>query len=407
MLRRLNRKFGLGTDISLTVVLQGVSALLAFAVQPIIARVLGESGWDTYTLCMQTYVMIGAAVVDFGVVAVALPRIAVAGGFSSPAFQSSFYLRLITFTLGLSVAIILTFIFGDTNLLVPVLMGMGVVIVSGRFTSFRQLPEMIWRVKGRAWVVGAVAILDTALMVSAVLLLKNTVDFTVTSVIGLLLLINIPGFVLIAFPVVRAFKRSSAVKIGYHSRYVKGMAISALPIATMAIAAQIFGRIEPLVINAVYGKDLVGDYVAAISPLMGTIFIAVSISVGLQPLISQLHKRVRSDVKGEWVMTVGVNTLGAVGLTISAVAVIFAEEIIGLFGEVYIKNAWMLRIYAITNVLEFLVVLYDQSLIGIDKRREVMVGTLLSLGAALAFQVVGVLYWGIVGILLGKTLRSV
>ncbi|MCE2502601.1 MAG: polysaccharide biosynthesis C-terminal domain-containing protein [Chlorobi bacterium] len=403
MLRRLNKKLGLGTDISLTVVLQGLGALLAFAVQPILARVLGESGWDTYTLCMQTYVMIGAAVVDFGIVAVALPRIAVAGGFSSPAFQSSFYLRSITFVIGLSVAIILAVVFGDSDLLVPVLIGMGVVIVSGRFTSFRQIPEMIWRVKGRAWVVGAVATLDTMLMVSAVLLLRNIVDFTATSVITLLLLVNIPGFILIAFPVVRAFKRSSTSSKRYHSRYVKGMAYSAMPIAIMAIASQLFGRIEPLVINAVYGKDLVGDYIAAISPLMGTIFIAVSISVGLQPLLSQVHKRARSDVKGEWVMSVGVNVLGGIAISISAISLLFAEEIIGLFGKVYTENAWMLRIYSITNILEFLVILYDQSLIGIDKRREVMTGTLLSLGLALAFQVVGIIYWGIAGILVAKT----
>jgi O-antigen/teichoic acid export membrane protein len=136
-------------------------------------------------------------------------------------------------------------------------------------------------------------------------------------------------------------------------------------------------------------------------------FVATSVGTGLQPLISQIHKRVRSDVSGSWVVSIGMRTLGAASLVSGTMALLFADDIMLLFGSDYVEYAWILRVFTITMALEFIVILLDNVLIAVGKRREVMTGTVLSLVLALVFELALIPGMAIAGLLVGKILALV
>ena len=405
--RRFFKKAGLGADIGLTVALQVVGALLAYTINIVIARSLGKSGWDDYSLCMHTYILIGTAVMDFGIIAVAMPRIAAARGKFSPAFSAALRLRFVTFFLGLAAALSMALIFGDGELLVPVLIGFGGALVSAKFTGIRQVPEVMWRIRGRTWIISVIAIFDAVLLLGIILILANQGMLTITTVMIALIAANVPGFLLVAVPIIRSFRRSELFGRTIPKKYYRGMVFGALPIAVMALSSQLFARIEPLVINATIGREYVGEYIAGILPLSGTIFFAITIGVGMLPLISQIHRRARSDVSAGWVVSVGSRTLGGVAIFISAVCFLFAEDILWLFDPDYVSYAYVLRIYSITNGLEYLVVFFDQTLLAVDSRKEVMIGTLLSVVLALVLQLAAIPLWGIHGLLIAKIVAVV
>lgn len=400
--RRLLRRVGVGTDIGTTVLLQGVSALLAYLVNRTVTRSLGPDGWDAYSLCMHNYILIGTAVADFGIIAVAMPRLAAARGEFSPAFGASLGLRLVTCFLGLVVAVALTLIYGNYELLLPVIVGFGAVLVSGKMTGLRQVPEMIWRLKGRTWVISLIAVIDAVLLLGTLFLLDHYNALTVLTAMIALVATNIPGFLVVMLPIYRSYRESGYAGKRIPKNYYRGILVAALPIAAMAVTAQFFARAELLVIDATIGREYVGDYVAGILPLAGTLFFAVSVGVGLWPLLSQIHRRTRVDITAGWVISLGSRLLGGIAIGISMVCFLFAEQIMAFFDPAYVEYAYILRIYSITSGLEYLVVFFDQTLLAVEMRKQMMIGTLFSLGLVLIFQFIAIQSWGIPGILIGK-----
>ncbi len=401
-IRKFFTAVSVGSDISLTIILQGITGLLALALQPLIARKLGAGGWDTYSLCMQTYATIGSAVIDFGIFAFVFPKVAVTRDFASLPFASAVLLRIPTFLLAATVTLGVAAAFGDAEYWYLILAGLFVVFIASRFPGMRQAMEMIWRIRGRTWVVAGISVMDMSIFILAILLLPDLVARSVLSVIITFFLSNVPGFVVVTYPILRRYFATPGAPRRVPLRYLKQVVYGSAPVALMVLSAQIFGRVEPLIINAVFGKDPVGDYMAAILPIGGTAFIASTIGVGLQPLIAQAWRGTREDISGEWILSIGTRILGSVGILIGMFCFIFAEQILSLFGPEYVSSAWILRVYCLTNLLEFGVMFYDQSLIGINKHRQVMAGTIGALLLALGFQIAGALLWGVPGILAGK-----
>lgn len=399
---RLLRRVGVGTDIGTTIVLQGGGALLAYLVNRSVARTLGQDGWDAYSLCMHNYILLGTAVADFGIIAVVMPRIAAAKGEFTSAFAAAFVLRLVTCTLGLCVAVGLTLLYGNYDLLLPVIIGFGAVLFSGKMTGLRQVPEMIWRLKGRTWVISMISLLDALLLFGTLLVMAHYNALTVTTAMIALVATNIPGFLFVMVPIYLGYRRSDYAGRRISRKYYRGIVIAALPIAVMAISSQFFARAELLVINATMGKEYVGDYVAGILPLAGTLFFAITVGMGLWPLISQIHRRTRQDVTAGWVISLGSRLLGGIAIGVSMVCFLFSEQIMAIFDPAYVQYAYILRIYSITSGLEYLVVFFDQTLLAVERRKEMMVGTLLSLGLVLIFQFAAIPTWGILGILIAK-----
>ncbi len=400
--RRLLRKVGVGTDIATTVLLQGAGALLAYLVNRSVNRSLGPDGWDAYSLCMHNYILIGTAVADFGIIAVVMPRLAAARGEFSGAFGAAFILRLFTCLMGLAVAATLAAAYGNYELILPVVVGFGAVLFSGKMTGLRQVSEMVWRLKGRTWVISLISVVDALLLLGTLYVLDSYNALTVLNAMIALVATNVPGFVVVMLPIYLAYRRSGYAGRPIPKRYYRGIIVAALPIAAMAVTAQFFARAELLVIDATIGREYVGDYVAGILPLAGTIFLAVTVGVGLWPLISQIHRRARKDVAADWVISLGSRLLGGIAIGLSMVCFLFAEQIMAFFDPAYVEYAYILRIYSITSGLEYLVVFFDQTLLAVELRKEMMIGTLLSLGLVLVFQFVAISQWGIPGILIGK-----
>lgn len=400
--RRLLRRVGVGTDIGTTVLLQGIGALLAYLVNRAVARSLGPDGWDAYSLCMHTYIVIGTAVADFGIVATVMPRIAAARGEFSPAFGAAFTIRLFTFVLGLIVVASMTLIYGNAELLLPATIGFCAVLFSGRLTGMRQIPEMIWRLRGRTWVVTTIAVIDALILLGVLVVLDHTGELTLMTALIAFVVTGIPGFLVVLLPVVAAYRRSGYHRVRARPGYYRAIMVAALPVAVMAFTSQLFGRVEPLVIDATLGSAYVGDYIAGILPLAGTIFFAISVGIGLWPLISQVHRRARKDLSAGWVVSLGSRVLGGVAIMISVICFLFAEQIMAIFDPAYVQYAYILRIYSITSGLEYLVVFFDQTLLAVELRKEMMIGTLLALGLAVIFQIGAIALWGIPGILIGK-----
>ena len=400
--RRLAGGTGVGNDIGLTVMLQGFGSVVAYGTMIAITRLVDADVFDQYALA-QVYVAAGAAIFDFGIVAVTYPRVAVGDPIASPALFTSYLLRLLVFPIAAILVSLFAWASGVVDLLPAILIGLSVALVSAKFTGMRQVSEMVWRVEGKTWMIAVVALVDALIFLSMVLVFGQRHDLGPVELFGMLLIANVPGFLVISVPVIRRvlpLLKSGLIRT--RKRYARGVLLGALPIAVMGLSGQLFGRIEPLVINGALGLENVGDYTVAVAPLIGTIFIPMTIATGLLPLIAQVYTRRRDDVGLDRLYSAGIRLLAAIALVVGLGVAIYAEQILSLFGPEYVDDAWILQVYAITNLLEYMVIYLDQGFVALGMRKEVMVGTLFALFLALALQVGMVPFLGLAGILIGK-----
>ena len=391
----------LGNDIALTILFQALSALISYGAQIMISRTLGESGLDVYALVF-SYLILAAAITDFGIVAVVYPRVAVAGGAATPAFFAALRLRAVTFLVGSIGIVLAVWLLEGKEVVVPMLCGIIVLAVSTKLTGFRQIAEMIWRITGRTWLIGAMTAFDSAIFLVVLSLLGREMSLTPSDIYLLLAATSIPTLLIIVIGIRRATRGAAARYRRIPSRYLRMLALASLPIATMAFASQLFGRIEPLIISRWISLDMVGDYTNAVFALGGTTFIPMTIAIGILPIVSQVHRGRRTDLELSWLISTGYRSIGAVAILIGVVSFVLAEQILSLFGPAYVDDAWIMRIYTVTTLLEFLVIFGDQMLIATDRRRALMIGTLLSLGLVILFQIVAINYVGLAGVLYGK-----
>ncbi len=401
-LRRLAGGTGVGNDIGLTVVLQGLGAVVAYGTMIAVTRLVDADLFDQYALA-QVYVAAGAAIFDFGIVAVTYPRIAVGDPVTSPALLTSYLLRLLIFPVAALIIALFAWASGVVDLLPAILIGLSVALVSAKFTGMRQVSEMVWRVEGKTWIIAVVALADALLFLTMVLIFGQSHDLGPVELFSMLLVANVPGFLAISIPILR--RLLPLLKSGLaraRPKYARGVLLGALPIAVMGLSAQLFGKIEPLVINGALGLENVGDYTVAVAPLIGTIFIPMTIAVGLLPLIAQVNARKREDIGLDTLYSAGLRLLAAVAVVVGLGVAVYAEQILSLFGPEYVDDAWILQIYSITNLLEYMVIYLDQGFIALGMRKEVMIGTIMALFLALALQVGMVPYLGLLGILIGK-----
>lgn len=391
----------IGNDIALTILFQGLSALISYGAQIVVSRTLGESGFDIYSLVF-SYMILASALTDFGIVAVVYPRIAVAGGTATPAFFAALRLRAVIYLLGSFLVALGVVLVEGTELLLPTVCGLLVIVFSAKLTGVRQVAEMIWKISGRTWIVGAMTAFDSALFLGIVYLLGRKFALSPADMFLLLGATSVPTFLFVFYGIRRATRDVEKRYRRISPRYLRAILSAAFPIAVMAIASQVFGRIEPMIISRMIGIDLVGDYTNAVFPLGGTIFIPLTIAIGILPFVSQVHRARRSDFEMSWIISTGIRSIGAIAVLIGIVSFIFAEPILSLFGPAYVDDAWIMRIYTMTTLLEFIVIFGDQMLIATDRRRELMIATLLSLALVILFQVSAITLFGIAGVLYGK-----
>lgn len=402
MARRL-RMLGVGADIGLTVVLQVVSSLAAFAFQIVVLQNLTMEESGVYFLAV-SYMIIAAGLGDFGIVATVLPRLSVSRGVGTPAFKAALVLRICTVALSGLLLNLYLLIVGKESLLPFVNVAYLSVIISGKATGIRQLFEVLWRLQGRTYVITAISVIDTIIGLIAIWILSQFGKVTVMGVMVIFTFSNLPGFIAVIWPLMRKLRAERAFEHTIPSRFYKTLVASSFPVAMMAVLAQVSAQLETLIIEsyeALSHADIAA-YNAGIRPLTALIFIATTLSVGFLPIVSQHSKGMRSDSSFEFITSVGARILGTISILIALVCGLLGEKIMLLFGEEYVAEAYILQLYSIISGLSFLVVMFDHFLLAVGKRKQTLYGAALYLLLAMITEPWAIRVWGIRGMMYAK-----
>lgn len=401
------RVLGVGTDVSVTAVLHGGAALLGFAFQAILLRNLSKEDAGTYFLAIAA-AMVAGGLADFGIAATILPRISILSNSSSPTFRAALNLR----ALSLAISGILLFgflLFTGTTLPTAVgLAAFGSILFSAKGTGIRQLYELIWRLRGRTYVVGALSMFDMVLGVIALIVLAWAGELTLLTAALVAGLSGVPTFMASVLPIHRSLVKSPDWRRPIPRRLYKAILLSSLPIAGLAFLGQLSAQLETLVLDVVrLGEREIAAYNAAIRPLTALIFLATTFAFGLNPLVSQVFKRVRKDVDLAFLAGIGVRVLGSVALVILGVGWVHAQDLMRIFGPEYMREAYILRIYGCVSLIAFQVVLFDQFLMALGRRTVTLIGGLMQVSLALTLELLVVGRWGLPGLVAAKGLSMI
>lgn len=403
MARRRLKMLAVGDDIGLTMVLQVVSAVAAFAFQIVFLRTLTKEDSGLYFLAI-SYTVIASGIADFGIVAAVFPKIAVARGGITPAFKGALVLRSITLAAALLLVNGYLMALGKWNVVPYFNLVYISVVISSKATGIRQLFETIWRFRGRTYAVTLISLVDALLALGALWYLSHTGRLTLLNLVLVFTLSNLPGFVAVVVPIVPMIRASGIFRHRMPPRLYKSLAIAALPVAAMIVLGQTSAQLETQVIDnytAMSSADIAA-YNAAVRPLTALVFIATTLGFGLAPLISQQLKGVRSDYTLGFIASVGVRLIGVISLVIAMMCGLFSEQVMMLFGRAYVGEAYILRIFSVISGLTFLVVVLDQFLLALGKRKQALYGAMLNLSIALITEPLTIRWWGIRGMMYSK-----
>jgi O-antigen/teichoic acid export membrane protein len=403
MIAKRLKKLGVGADIGISVLFQVLAAALAFAFQTIILRSMSKDDSGSYFLIL-SYITIASGLGDFGLLATITPRLSVARDESTPAFKAAFALRAVMLMVSLLLLNIYLMIIGQDGLLLYVNVAYISVLISSKATGIRQLFELVWRLRGRTYVITAIGVVDIVLGLLALWLLHHFGEVTLLRAVTIFSLCNIPGCLVVAIPLIGRFRRAGTFTYRVPARYYRAIFVAALPVGLMGLLGQTSGQLETLVIEAstVMTRADIAAYNAGIRPLLGSVFIATAFSFGLVPIVAQYAKGVRSDHSFEFIISLGLRILGMIGLGVSVVCFLFAEPIMTIFGAQFAHDAYILRIYSIINGLTYLVVMFDQFLLATGRRKQTLYGALIYFLLALVLEPVTIRQWGIRGMMYAK-----
>lgn len=398
------RVLGVGADVSVAAVFHGVAALLAFAFQTILLRSLSKEEAGTYFLAIAA-AMVAGGLADFGIAATVLPRISVDSHGGSPTFRAAVRLRAISLSVS---GILLIAFLAFTGTTVPILVGVAVfgsILFGSKGAGIRQLYELVWRLRGRTYFVGALSSFEMALGVLALLILTWTGNLSLLTAALVAGLIGVPGFIVSVVPIHRTLSKSPQWERHIPQRLYRTIVWSSLPIAGLAFLGQLSAQLETIVLDIVkLGELEIAAYNAAVRPVTALIFLATTFAFGINPLVSQVYKRARRDLDLSYLASVGVRVLGSVSLMILAVGWVYAEELMGVFGSAYIREAYILRIFGCVSLVIFQVVLFDQFLLALGRRTATLAGSLIQVSLALLLETAVVSQWRLSGLLAAKGL---
>lgn len=401
MIRKRLRRLGVGADIGLTVTLQVMAAVVSYAFQVMVFRSLTAEESGIYFLAI-SYITIASGLADFGLIATITPRLAVAGGEATPAFKAGLVLRAVMLVAGWLLLNAYLAIARKWDLMPLVNVASLAVVIGAKTTGVRQFFDLLWRLRGRTYVLTAVGVFDMVVGLAALVLLALFGEPTPMKVMLIFTLCNLPGFVIVSFPFVRRLRANGFFQQKIPFGYYRAVFLMSLPVGLMVILGQTSGQLETLVLEGFMSHADIAAYTAGSRPLIGLSFVATTVGFGLAPLVAQHVKRTRTDASFEFIISVGLRLIGVVALAMCAVCGLFAEQIMRIAGPQYVDEAYILRVFSAINALSFLVIMLDQFLLAMGKRRESLYGALIYFAAALGLEVVIIRDWGISGMLYAK-----
>lgn len=400
IIKRLKR-LGVGADIGLTVSLQVVAALVAYAFQIVVFRSLTRDDSGMYVLAI-SYITIASGLADFGLIATVTPRLAVGGGEAAPAFKAGVVLRAIMLLAGWVILNAYMAIAGKWELVMLVNLAYFAAIISAKTTGLRQFFDLLWRLRGRTYVVTAIGVFDMLLGLAALVLLALTGEPTLMKVMLIFTFCNVPGFIIMVFPLVSRLRNAGFFRKKIPWRFYRTLFLTSLPVGLMVVLAQSSGQLETLVLDGFMSTADIAAYNAGTRPLIGLSFVATTLGFGLAPLVAQHMKRSRTDASLDFIISVGLRVIGVIALAVCVVCNLFAEQIMLLAGRQYVPDAYILRIFSAINGVSFLVIMFDQFLLAMGKRKQTLYGALLYFVVALGLEALIIRDWGIAGMMYAK-----
>jgi O-antigen/teichoic acid export membrane protein len=309
-------------------------------------------------------------------------------------------LRLLAMIFAWVVINVYLMIDGDWQIIGLVNVGYSAIIFSSRMSGIRQFFETILRLQGRTYLLSLLALVDMVITILVISLLGYLHILSVFRAMVVITVGSIPGFIVLLWPTFRYLRTATAVHIPV--RYYRAVLVASLPLALFVFTGQVYAQLETLVIKSYLTLSAVSAYGAAVRPLVGTLFFAGVVAVGVVPIVAQSYVGSRPDVSIDYIVSVTVRIIALLGIGICAACNVFHDQIMLIFGRQYVAEGYILRIYSITNMLVFLVILFDQFLLIAGLRRQTLIGALLSFLLALVLELVLIRPFGIIGMMMAK-----
>ncbi|MEP7220167.1 MAG: polysaccharide biosynthesis C-terminal domain-containing protein [Bacteroidota bacterium] len=401
------KMLGVGADIGVTVALQVLGSAVAFLFQMLVLRALSKDDSGIYFL-VNSYVTIASGLGDFGLAAVITPRLSVARGEATPAFKVAVHIRIAALLVSWILLNLYLVIIGQGQLLLLTNAAYLWVLLSSRATGLRQLYEILWRLRGRTYVITAITMIDATIGLVGLYLVYRFGHVTTLEALFISSVCNLPGFIVVMIPIISRLRASGVMRVRIPRRFYTGMVMASLPVGLMGFLGQVSGQLETLVIgmSRTMTTSDISAFNAATKPLIATLFIAVAVSYGVVPIIAQSTKGVRNDHSFAFIVSLTLRILGVIGMGGAVVAMLFAREIMSIFGPQFIGDAYILKMYSLVSALVYLVVMFDQFLLAIGQRKQTLYGAMLYLGIALVTELFAVRSWGISGLIFAKTFAT-
>lgn len=399
-------RLAVGTDTLVTTVLQGAGAVAAFALNLIIVRELSKFDYGYFTLT-QAILTIASGIADFGIAALVMPRMSIAGGDATPWFKAGIVLRAMSILVAWLAVNAYLLARGDAALAVYVNIGFLTMLITARMIGFRQFLELVWRLEGRTYMIPTVAIADTLLLLVVIIALAANGSLTMITVMLAMLFTSIPGFVVLGVLLWRTGRIQRYFREPLTRRIVRAISLASLPVAAMVVLGQVFGQLEVFVIDAYLPTTQVAAYGASVRPIAGLLFIATAISFGIAPLVSQVHKGGRRDVSLNFVASLLVRIMALVSLLICLAAFLFARQVMEFYGPAYVEEAYIFRYYSVISGLTFLVIVGDMLLLFTGRRSKVLSGAMIAVSVAMTLNLLLIGPMGVPGVMLAKVAAQV
>jgi|GEM_PF-1895990 len=401
------RSFGAGDDLLLATVLQAACVLMSFVVQALLLRGVSKELAGEYFFVV-AIASISSVVIDFGLVAVIIPRVVQAGTIGLPIVRVALRMRLaLVAAVCLLVPLGAGLIYGSRMGLL-VFLALAVTAFGGRAVGLRPLFELGPRLSGRIYIVNMLALLDLALQALCMWITFEVMGIkTVEAALAIAALCTLPGFLILVLPQLRRVWRAEST-LRHRALLQRALLRTALPILLLSFVGQFSAQLETLVLElTAIDRTAVAAYNAAIRPVVASLFIATSVSVVIMPFISRSFRNalVADDLR--WLVSFGGRLLGVLGLLIVLGTWGLSGTIMRVFGEQYSGDGYIMTVYAWINLLVYVVVMGDQILIATNRRTRALGGALLQLAVALALELVLVGSFGLWGLLAGKAVAYI
>lgn len=299
---------------------QALSLLANLAVNVVLARHLGEEqfGAFTYTLVLVSFF---ALLADFGMKPVLVRELARQPENLSRILGNALLLKFLLLALTFALAFVAPFLFNwssDLRTLLWILAGN--MLLSAKIITLRIVPESVFHVHLRMEIPTLFQTLDAIILIVATLVAVS-LHASVNTLALIYVFSNLPGFLLTCVWSMRLVKPRLRWEREIATMFLRESWPIALYLAFMAF----YDRLDVLLLEAMKGRNHVGQYAAAFRLVAPLNFIPLALATSLFPLMSRFSAS--SEEKLRKTYFTGTKILLTLGLALALGASFFAEPI--------------------------------------------------------------------------------